>query len=185
MLKDVRNTILKEAEKEGQIAFCKAEEELESEFVKVKTEGQEKIKFAEQEANGIVENEMRERLSWAKLEAKRIIAEAKEDVVSIAFDALIEKLRSYTTTKPYAVQMKAKILSALGEIGENAIVHVKKEDKTLFSALTREIKPDADIIGGAIVESADSRLKIDISLEEFLNAKRDKIRREFYIRLFK
>lgn len=185
MLKDIKGTILKDARQEGELALKKAEEEVEAELLRARKEGEARVKRAEGEAEATVESERKERLSWAKLEAKRLLAEAKEDAVNAALDSLIERVKSYAKTRQYAEKAKAKISSAVKELGSRAVIRVKKGDKKLLSVNGAEVREDADILGGAIVESTDAKLRIDLSVEEMLNAQRDMIRKEIYRRLFK
>ncbi len=185
MLKEIKGTILKDARTEGESALAKAEEELEAELAKVKAEGEAGIASAEAEAKSLVEGERRERLSWAKLESKRILAEAKEDAVKAAIDSLIERLQSYSGTRQYGERMKPLIAGAVKEVGGKAVIHVRKGDKKLLSVQGADIKEDADIIGGAIVESKDGKLKIDLSVEALLEARRDAVRKDIYGIMFK
>jgi vacuolar-type H+-ATPase subunit E/Vma4 len=183
MLRDIRGVILKDAKAEGEAALRNAEEGLEAELAKVKSEGEARVSAAEKEAAELVENERRERLSWAKLEGKRVISEAKEDAARAAFDALIERAKEYSGTRQYANRMKARLASAASEVGGKPVVHVRKDDKAL-SAKGADVRRDADILGGAIVESRDGKLRIDISLEALLEAERDSLRKEIYERMF-
>lgn len=186
MLNEIKGTILKDARKEGESALHKAEHEFEAEFSKVKGDGEAKIKGAELEAKKVVDTERRERMSGAKLEAKRILAEAKEDAVNAALDSLIDELKSYSGTKAYADKMKSLVSAAVEEVGGKATVYVKKGEKKIFSSIAgADIREGADIIGGAIVESKDGRLKIDLSMEEMLNSRKDSVRKELYGIMFK
>ncbi len=184
MLNDIRKTILNDAKIEGEILLHNAENEFEAEFTKIKLNGETKVALAIQEAKTLTENERRERLSWAKLEAKRILADAKEDAIRAMFDVLIEKMKSYTSTKQYADKMKTMITNAIKELGENATVHVKKGEKKLFAIPEASVKEDANIIGGAIVETKDGKLRIDLSFEELFNIQKDVIRKDIYTIMF-
>ncbi len=185
MLADIRETLLSEARKAGESAMKTAEAELESELAKAKKEGEALVHLAKTGAKSAVENERRERQSWAKIEAKRVIIEAKEDAVNAAFDDLIELLKKYAGTKPYAEKMREKISAATGEIGGKCIIRIRKGDKKLLQIKGADIIEGADIMGGAIVESRDGKFRIDLSLESELAQKRDEIRKDLYKRLFK
>lgn len=184
MLKDIKGTILKDARKDGETVLHKAEGELEAELAAVKREGEAKVELASQEAKALTENEKRERLSWAKLEGKRVTAEAKEDAVNEVLDALMDKLEAYSGTKQYADKMKSGIAAAVKELGGKAVVHVKKGDRKLVPIPGTDVKEDASIIGGAIVESKDGKLRIDLSLEEAFSMRRDDLRKDLYARMF-
>lgn len=184
MLHEIKSAIIRDAKEEGEAALQKAEAELEAELVKVKSDGEAMVKAAEEEAKRIVENERRERLSWAKLEAKRILAEAKEDAVNSALQSLLELMKDYVGTTQYAQKIKEKISSAVSEMSGKATVHVRKTDKKLFQLPRAVVVGDAEIIGGAIVESKDGKLRIDLSIEALMDANRDAIRKDIYDRLF-
>lgn len=183
MLREIKGTILRDARKDGEAALRKAEEDLEAELAKVKADGTALVARAEQDAMRTVENERRERLSWAKLEGKRIIAEAKEDAVKNAFDSLISRLKAYSGTRQYSEKMKPRISSAVKEIGGKAVIRVRRGEKRI-SANGAGVRRDAEIMGGAIVESRDGKLRIDLSLEAMLDANRDTLRKAIYEEMF-
>ncbi|MBU0585991.1 V-type ATP synthase subunit E [Candidatus Micrarchaeota archaeon] len=185
MLKDIKETLLKDAKQSGEVLLKKAESELEAEFTKTKSEGERLVATAEAQAEATVENEKRERQSWAKIEAKRIVMDAKEDAVNAAFENLVDRLEDYTKTKAYSDTMKKKIAAAVSELGTKCVVHVKKGDKKKLSVSGAEMREGANILGGAIVESKNGKFKIDLSLEEMLDANRDELRKEIHARLFK
>lgn len=185
MLKEIKGTILKDTRKEGEEALRKAEEEVEGQLARVKSEGEEKVSLAEREARAMVESERRERLSWAKLEGRRVLAEAKEDAVREAFDSLISRVKAYCGTRPYAAKMKEIISAAAKEVGGKAVVHVRRKDRKLLAVQGADTRGDADILGGAIVESRDGKLRIDLSMEALLEANRDAVRKEIYSRMFR
>lgn len=184
MLRGIRGAILKDARAEGEGALQKAEAELEAELARVRSEGEARVAAAEDEARKIVEAERRERLSWAKLEAKRVLADAREDAANEALESIIERMKLYTGSPAYAKLMKAKIADAVKEVGGRAVVHVRRVDRKLLEVPGADMAGDADIIGGAIVESKDGRLRIDLSMEAFLEAKRDFLRKAIYAALF-
>lgn len=183
MLSDIKENILKNAKAEGEASLRKAESELEADFTKIKSDGEAKVAIALQEAKTLIENEKRERLSWAKLESKRILSDAKEDAVNTVFDTLLEKMNSYTTTQQYVNKMKQMISSAVNELGGSVVVRVKNGEKR-FAIPCAKIVGDADIIGGAIVESKDGKIRINLCLEELLNLQKDALRKEIYKRMF-
>ncbi len=185
MLSEIKKTIVRDARKEGEDSIRRAEEEVEAELARVKAEGEAKVALAEREAHALIEGERRERLSWAKLEAKRTLAEAREDVVNAAMDVLISRMNAYSGTRSYTQRMKAMISLAVREMGGNAVVHVKRAERKSLSVSGATVLGDADIIGGAVVESKDGRLRIDLSLEALLNAHRDEVRKDIYSRLFR
>lgn len=185
MLKDIRETILRDSRKEGESSLRKAEASLEAEFAKVKEEGESVVDAAGREGLATTAAEKRERLSWSKLEAKRILTEAREDAVNAAFDDLVEKVKKYASTGKYASKVKPQVAAAAKELGPRAIVRVRKGNKRAFSVEGAEVRDDADIMGGAIVESRNGKFRIDLSIEATLDARRDSMRKEIYKRLFK
>ncbi|MDD5336899.1 MAG: V-type ATP synthase subunit E family protein [Candidatus ainarchaeum sp.] len=184
MLQDIKGAILKEARKEGESALQKAEAELETEFAKIRSEGEAKVKSSEEEARKLVESERRERLSWAKLEAKRVLAEAREDAVNTAIEGLIDEIKAYSRTRDYAAKLRKSVSSVISEFQGKVVVHVRKADKNLISLPDASVSGDADILGGAIVESKDGKLRMDLSMEELLEANRDAVRKDIYAALF-
>ena len=74
--------------------------------------------------------EERERLSWARLEERRMLTEAKEEVLSEAFEEFKKELGKFTAKKEYTTWLNKMVEKGLKElVNDGGVIHVKKGDK--------------------------------------------------------
>jgi vacuolar-type H+-ATPase subunit E/Vma4 len=125
-----------------------------------------------------------ERLAWARLEAKRILAESKEDAISNSLEGFFEELKGIQKTTIYKAFLKRAVEDALAELGGKPIVHTVKGDLTISKIRGVKTVSDLSGLGGAIVESSDSSVRIDLRMETIFELQRDALRKEVYGKLF-
>jgi vacuolar-type H+-ATPase subunit E/Vma4 len=143
---------------------------------------------AEAEAKALVESQRRERVAWARLEGKKLEGEAREEVIRDALDALYEQLEKFRKSKEYGDFLSARIESGIKEIGiPNPVVRVCKGDKKFVKNGNGKAKVVEDLegIGGAIVESADGSVRVDLTMETLFEDKKEFLRKKLYEKLFR
>ncbi len=185
MLDDIKKKLVLEAKKEGEALVRKAEEQVEQELLKEREKGEQRVEKAIEKAKEIIENEKREKMSFARLETKRILLKAKDQKIREVIDKLIEKIKAFTKTKKYPPILKKLIKKGMEEVGKKSvIIHVKKGDKKHIK-MKATIKEDANILGGVIIESKDGTIISDMSFDTILENSLEEIRREIYKEMFK
>lgn len=141
---------------------------------------------AEDEAAKFVAAQERERIAWAKLEAKKISGEARESVVRTAMDGLYKQLASFRRDKRYGNFLNARVASAIKELSApKPLVHVCKGDSRLLKGVSAKVVEDLSGMGGAIVESSDGSVRVDYTLETLFEDKRELLRKKVYERMFR
>ncbi len=141
---------------------------------------------AQAEADEFVAAQKRERIAWAKLEAKKQSGEARESLVREAMDGLYKELSSFRKDKRYPAFLNARVLGGIKELSvPSPVVHVCKGDSALLKGIKAEIKEDLTGMGGAIVESSDGSVRVDYTLGTFFEEKRDLLRKKVYEKLFR
>jgi len=143
-------------------------------------------KQAEEEIEKILKEQRNERLAWARLEAKRVISEAREDAINNAIDAIFSSLKELRKSKEYKAFVSKNVSAAVKELGGKLTVHVVKADKNLLPKLPKGCKAvaDLDALGGAIIETQDGKMRIDLTLETVMELKRDELRKKISAELF-
>lgn len=128
----------------------------------------------------------KERFAWARLESKRIIAEAKEDVIKNAFESMFSDFSDLRKSSEYKNFIKASVNSCIKELGsESVIIHCLKGEKSLIVVSAKaKILEDLDGLGGCIVELSDKSVRIDLTLEALFENKREQIRKDLYSKFF-
>ena len=141
---------------------------------------------AEAEATALVESQRRERVAWARLEGKKLEGEAREEVIRDALDALYSQLEKFRKSKEYGDFLSARIESGIKEIGiPNPVVRVCKGDKKFVKNGKAKVVEDLEGMGGAIVESADGSVRVDLTMETLFEDKKEFLRKKLYEKLFR
>ncbi len=140
-------------------------------------------KEAEGEVERLLAEQRGERIAWARLESKRMLSEAREDAIKDVLDDFFEALGSARKSPEYKKFLNSSVAKALEELGPGSVVRLAKGDKALLQVKAKIVE-DLDGLGGAIVESADGKIRIDLTLETQYESKRDEIRKQVYDKLF-
>ena len=148
-----------------------------------KKEAEQKLR-AEDEVKKVLGEQRNERLAWARLEAKRSQAEAREDAIKAALDELYDMATDIRKSKEYASYLAKTVAAAVDELGGNATVRVLKGEKKLLPKIKVQINEDLEALGGAVVESGDGKMRVDLRLETLFETRADELRREISDEMF-
>lgn len=141
---------------------------------------------AKAEAEKFVSAQKRERVAWAKLEAKKLLGEARETVVREAMDGLYKGLSSFRRDKRYAAFLNARIAEGIEELSvPSPVVYVCRGDSGLVAAKGATVKEELSGMGGAIVASSDGSVRVDYTLETLFEEKRELLRKKVYEMMFR
>ncbi len=185
-IEKLRNSLLSEASGEADRIVSQAKAQAGT-FLEEERKGAEAMKAqAEKEVKGRLEEERNERLAWARLEGKRIVAEAEEDAIKSVSDDIMDALGAMHGSAEYKSFMKRAIESGCSELDGNVVVHVKKGEKALVPKTKgiSGIEDDLEGLGGAMIESANGEIRVNCTLEMLLEAKRDDLRKIIHEKLF-
>ncbi|MCX8197960.1 MAG: V-type ATP synthase subunit E family protein [Candidatus Micrarchaeota archaeon] len=182
---DLASELHKSAEAEARKIVHSAEKNAEKIEAEAKEKAELAVKAAKREAIEYSKQESSERLTSAKLSAKKIIDEAKEEAVDAALKQVWEQFKSESLKKSNYPQILDRLIrEGLEELGaKDAIVHVRDEDRALVSGF-RLAKLPPGYSGGAILESADGKVRVNKTLEEVFSQKKPQLRKEIFDRLF-
>lgn len=186
-IEKLTSSLLKEADDEAAKIIAAAEDHVKEMKAKERSKMTGMEKQAEQEVEKVLKDQKNERLAWARLEAKRITAEAKEDAINNAIEEIFDSLGDIRKSKEYKDFMSKSIPAAASELGsEKLTVHVLKDDKKLVPKLSKscKIETDLDALGGAILETEDGKMRADLTLETLFELKRDDLRKMISAELF-
>ena len=126
-----------------------------------------KIK-SEKEASRIVEA--------GKLEAKNILFDAINKNMDSTFDVVKQELGNYTKTSEYKKKLQKISETAKNTLGDNIVIHCRKEDKDVFSGKKITIGSSIQILGGLIAENNIGTKELDLTFEELLRIHEDEIK---------
>lgn len=181
----VTSSLLADAKKEAEEIVKAAEWHVAQMTKEEKAKRPLLFKSAEDEVAKLMNEKERERIAWARLEAKRTIYEAREDAIKSVTDEFFSLLKDVRQHKNYVGFMKRCLSEALNEIGTKEVtVHVGKGDKKCLSSYTGKVLEDLDRFGGLIIESADHKVRVNMTVEELFELKRDGFRKKIFDELF-
>lgn len=183
-IEKLTSTLLKEGEEESNKIIETAKWHVQKMIEDERAKQQERKATVEEEVKKLFNEERNERLAWARLEGKRIIAEAKEDAIKQAMDELYELAPQIRKSDEYARWLAREVSKAVGEFSGKAIVRVVAGDKKLLSKISAKVEEDLHALGGAVVESADGKMRVDLRFETLFESRSDDIRRKLASELF-
>ncbi len=126
-----------------------------------------------------------EKIAWARLEAKRVTAEAKEDAIKNSLEEFFATLEKMRKSNEYKKFMKNASERSGNELEGQIVLHVVKGEKTLIPKLKNvQVVEDLEGLGGVLAESADGKRRLNLTIETLFEANRDEIRRKMYDKLF-
>ena len=180
-------SLLAEAKRQAEDIVKTAEGHLDKMLMEEKAKRAILLKKAEEDAMQLIDEQRKERIASSRLEAKRILNEAKEDAIKAVLEDLYAMLDGISKKPNYKDFLKRTIASALAEMNStDLILHCKKEDKAVIQTLVGNAKiyEDVNAFGGFILESSDGKVRLNLTLESLFESKRDDLRKMVYQKLF-
>ena len=183
-IEKLKGSLLSEANRDAQKIKKDAEEEsrkmLKEEHAKLSSQKKE----AEAEVERLLVDEKNERIAWARLESKRILAEAREDAIKNVIEDIFQELGNIRKTAEYKKFVQKAAKESASELGSKITIHVLKGDKALVKVNGAKVVEDLDSLGGIIAETADGRVRMDMTLETLFDNRRDEIRKRISDEIF-
>ncbi len=184
-IEKLKGSLLSEASEDAQKIVEAAETHVKGMLEEERSRKASMKKDAEKDVARLLDEQRNERIAWARLESKRITAEAREDAIEGVLEDFFESLKKMRKTPDYKKFLARAIASGSEELGGGSVtVHLAKGDKALVPEYKGKVVEDLEGLGGAILESADGKIRIDMTLETLFESKRDEIRKKVYEKLF-
>ena len=153
-------------------------------------EADEIISEAEREVERAVEQEREQKLSSAKLEAKQQRLEARREVLEDVHDEVEAQIADLSGDE--REELTRTLLDAAAEEfddAETVRVHGREADRDLLESLADdyegfEVGEPVDCLGGVVVESEESRVRVNNTFDSVLEDVWEENLREISARLF-
>lgn len=181
---DLAAELHKQAEAEGRKLLHSAEKSA------METEGQahqkadELVRAAKKEASAYAKQESAERITSAKLSAKKITDEARDEAVEACLRQVWQQFKSDSLRKSYPQLLERLVREGISELGfRDALLYVRDEDRGMVPGY-RTAKLPQGYSGGVLLESADGKVRVNKTLEEAFAQKKSALRKQIYDRLF-
>ncbi len=162
-------------------------EEIES---AAEADAEEIVESANAKADAEIEQLREQRLSSAKLEAKQKRLEARRDVLAEVREAVESELASLEgDTREELTEALLDAASVEFDAGDDVSVYGREDDQTLIESIIEEYEGyeyagSYDCLGGVVVESDQSRVRVNNTFDSVLEDVWEENLREISSRLF-
>ncbi len=197
----IEEIIINEAKGKAENIIAKAKEEAKKILDEAEQEAKKEAEEIINKKKADAEAQARRILSEAKLEARLKILNAKEQLISEAFDTAIEKLKEFSQSTQYKTALENLIKDAAIIIrgGDLEVLLPENTNVNLdLSKIAKEVENQTGVktslsisnetirsIGGVIVRSKDQFLTVDNTFEARLERLREQLRVNVANLLFK
>jgi len=125
-----------------------------------------------------VQRERAQRIAAAKLRARKLLYEAREERLKNAVAETRELLRGYTASAAYPNVLRRMCAVATDALGKPVRVSGRAEDAGLLGKVAgKSFDPTPQpILGGLIAETPDGTRRLNLSFDELLRLREDKVR---------
>ncbi len=177
--------LVEEIRRRGEAEFATIARALADDAAKIDQERDGRIAALREEARRSAEREAAriraQRRAAAKLTARKLVYEAREARLQRALDETRTLLRSYTSSPAYAGVLKRMVAAATDELGRGAKVAGRAEDAAALGRLAgKSFDPTpVPILGGIVAETPDGRRRLNLSFDELLRLRSDRVRELF------
>ncbi|MFI5413348.1 MAG: V-type ATP synthase subunit E [Candidatus Lutacidiplasmatales archaeon] len=125
-----------------------------------------------------VARERAQRLAGAKLQARKLLYEAREKRLSSAMGETRTILQEYTRSAQYPAALKRMVAVANDTLGKGIRISGRAEDAALLARVSgKGFDPTPQpIVGGLVAETPDGSRRLNLSFDELLRLREDRVR---------
>lgn len=175
----------RQSEREGKKLIAASERAAEKIEEEAKEKAEQQLKAAKKEASQFVKQESSERMTSAKLSAKKIVDESRDEAVEACLRQVWHEFKSSSLKKStYPALLSRLVSEGMAELGTtDAVVAVRDEDRQHLPGYKLSRLPP-EYSGGAIIESANGKIRVNKTLEEVFSQSKGELRKKIYDKLF-
>jgi len=117
-------------------------------------------------------------LAAAKLQARKLLYEAREKRLTSAIGETRTLLLEYTRSTQYPSVLRRMVTTATDSLGKQLRISGRSEDSALLAkAAGKSFDPTPQpIVGGLIAETPDGSRRLNLSFDELLRLREDRVR---------
>jgi len=183
-LDNITQRIKKDAQEKAKKRVEKAKNEAKEHLAKAQKELEKEKKVLEQETEKTIKIQRSRALSEAKLEARKMKLNAKETVISHAFEMANQRFKNLgeTETERY---FREAISNSVKLLGSDVEVLCNAKDTQLVMRIASGINPKITVnskgtqyLGGAVIRTKNGTAQIDVTHGGVLERLKNDLRRE-------
>jgi len=196
-LSAIANEVLEDVQKEAEAIILSSQNQAKETLKAAKQQADEKYKTVISQATAKAEGEKRKIASVTEVEMRNRLLQSKEELVDVAFDKALARIKEFAATKEYHCYLLKLIEEATKRIGQkNLALQVNAKDKAWLTrdALNRLSKKlnceltllnqTEDYIGGFKIQTVDGKVTYDSTLDNRLRELKPVLRVEVAKMLF-
>jgi vacuolar-type H+-ATPase subunit E/Vma4 len=125
-----------------------------------------------------IAREHAQRLAAAKLQARKLLHEAREKRLESAIAETRALLQEYTRSPEYPAVLKRMVAAATESLGKPIRISGRGDDAALLARVSGKSYDPAPqpILGGLIAETPDGSRRLNLSFDELLRLREDQVR---------
>jgi len=125
-----------------------------------------------------IAHERAQRLAAAKLQSRKLLYEAREKRLVEGIRETRDLLEEYTRSSQYPTVLKRMMGAATDTLGKQVRILGRGEDASLLAKVAgKSFDPTPQpILGGLIAETADGSRRLNLSFDELLRLREDRVR---------
>jgi V/A-type H+-transporting ATPase subunit E len=189
-LENITQRIKKDASQKAQKKINEAKKEAKEILERAQKELDREKKTLELETDKIIKIQRSRAISEGKLEGRKMMLNAKEEIITNAFTLANQRLAELDQAQKEGY-LGSAIKSAVSELGSDVTAFCNQKDKALVTKVAKQVDSKIKVssegieyIGGVVVRANDGSAQIDATFEGLLNRMRNDLRREIAEILF-
>lgn len=129
-------------------------------------------------AEADAQRERAQKLANAKLQARKLVYEAREHRTHDQLEEVRELLSSVTESDEYPAVLKRMYAVAVDQLGKQIRVMGRREDASQLRSIAGKSFDDTavPIVGGLVAETPDGSKRLNLSFDELLRLREDAVR---------
>jgi V/A-type H+-transporting ATPase subunit E len=183
-LENITQRIKKDATQKAQKKINEAKRQAEEILKQSQKELERQKKALELETDKTIKIQRSRAISEGKLESRKMMLNAKEEIITNAFEQANQRLAELDSAQKERYLSKA-IKGAVAELGSDVTALCNQKDAALVMKVAKKVdskikvsSEGIDYIGGVVIRANDGSVQIDATFEGLLNRMRNDLRRE-------
>ena len=125
-----------------------------------------------------IAHERTQRIAAAKLQSRKLLYEAREKRLVGAISETRTLLQEYTRSSQYPAVLRRMVSTATDALGKQVRILGRGEDATLLARVAgKSFDPTPQsILGGLVAETPDGSRRLNLSFDELLRLREDRVR---------
>ena len=175
-------SLVEEIRRQGEADLAALTARQDSESAQIASERDRQVAEARAEIEHATETEVAheraQRLAAAKLQARKLLYEAREKRLEGAIGETRNLLAAYTRSPQYPTVLKRMMVAATETLGKQVRILGRGEDAPLLAKVAgKSFDPTPQpILGGLVAETPDGSRRLNLSFDELLRLREDRVR---------